>query len=81
MIMDPDGEGITAKDRAAMLAWKLARGAQLTTSDIASEYQISRKGAARFLNEISRVLPIIRDLDGRWKDVNRIDERDYHDDT
>lgn len=62
----PNSELCTT-ERVAIVAYRLAIGEQLTTSDVANLIGISHCGAWEMLNKLSRVLPIAQDRtpDGR----------------
>ena len=61
-----DPAGLTPQERAAAVSWDLARGARLTTADIARRLGLSLRGARWLMCRISRVIPIVRDVDGCW---------------
>lgn len=66
--MDPDTEDLTPQERAAIIAWWLARGEELTTHDVARYTGLSIRRAQELLNELSRVIPIYCLLE-RWQDI------------
>jgi len=64
-------EELVAQERAALLAWWLARGGQLTTRQAADKLGVTYLGAWRILQKLSRVLPIVFDpiddfAEGYW---------------
>jgi len=62
-LVEPD----TPQERAAVIAWWLARGRRLTTGEVAAIAGVSERRAQQLLNELSRVLPIVRlDDEGHW---------------
>lgn len=71
-----DRDELTPQERAAIVAWFLARGEELTTRDIARYTGLSMRRAQSLINDLSRVLPIYFCV-GRWQMVlarERIDE-------
>jgi len=66
--MDPDTEDLTPQERAALIAWRLARGEELTTRDVADCTGLTVRRARMLLNEISRVVPIHRVI-GYWQNA------------
>lgn len=59
-------EGLTSQERAARVAWHLARGRRLTTKQVAEMTGLSMRGALHLLHRMSRVLPIYQDGDWTW---------------
>lgn len=59
-------EELVAQERAALVAWWFARGAQLTTRQAADRLGVSWLGAWRMLQKLSRVLPIIFEQEHEW---------------
>jgi hypothetical protein len=59
---------MTPQERAAVVAWRLAQGAELTIFDVESETGLTYSRALRLLKEISRVVAI-HCVDGYWQRV------------
>jgi len=57
----------TSQERAALIAWHLAHGEAMRTTDIAELAEITWDGASKLMNRLSRVLPIYRDDSGFWQ--------------
>lgn len=57
---------MTPQERAAVVAWRLAQGAELTTQDIADATGLTIRRARGLANELSRVIPI-HCIDGYWQ--------------
>ena len=57
MIDDPSLPD-TPQERAAIVAWRLAIGEELTTLDVAYSTGLSIRRSQELLNELSRVVPI-----------------------
>lgn len=57
---------ITKIEGVALLVWHLAHGEGMRTIDAARCADISHRTAGRWLNEISRVIPIHQDDEGFW---------------
>jgi len=50
--------GLTAQERAALVAWALAKGRRLTTRQVSDLTGLEMRGALHLLHRMSRVLPI-----------------------
>lgn len=59
----------TAQERAALIALRLADGAEMTTREIAEETGLSPNAAWYMMQKISRVIPIYQNGTGAWKRV------------
>lgn len=58
----------TPTERAALLTYWLASGRELTTVDVADNFQVSQRTAQRLFTVISRAIPIYRDDEtGLWR--------------
>ena len=57
---------LVAQERAAMVAWRLADGAGMTTRDVADCVGLQLRGAYHMMNKLMKVLPIRLDGRGRW---------------
>jgi len=62
---------LTAQERAAIITWKLAFGAQLTTREIAEMMGLTHCGAWRLMMRLSRVLAIFCNDEGEWCKMER----------
>ena len=62
---------LTAQERAAIITWKLAFGAQLTTRESAELTELDRTSAWRLMMRLSRVLSITCDDEGKWCKMER----------
>jgi len=62
---------LTAQERAALVTWLLAGGAQMTTGDVATVTGLTPRGARTMLERLSRVIPIRQNEAGRWICVYR----------
>ena len=62
-----DPAGLTPQERAGYTAWILARGARLTTRDLALRIGLTERGARAMLCRLSRVVPIRQDVQGQWQ--------------
>ena len=56
---------LTSQERAAKVAWFLARGIHLTNGQICDWTGLSRSGAGRLMIKLARVLPIVK-CEGVW---------------
>lgn len=56
----------SATERIGIVAWHLAEGRPLTTSEAAHLVGIGHRGAWAMLGKLSRVLPIVQ-VDGVWQ--------------
>lgn len=56
----------TPQERAAVVAWRLAIGEELTTFDVACYTGLGIRRAQALLNELSRVVPI-HCVGGYWQ--------------
>jgi hypothetical protein len=65
-MMTTHDEEYVGQERAAMVAWRFAQGAQLTTQQVADLCGLSYSGAWYLLQRISRVLPIVKDNRGDY---------------
>lgn len=64
--MDPDTEDLTPQERAAIIAWRLAHGEELTVWDVADCTGLTFSRSLRLLKELCRVVPI-HCIDGYWQ--------------
>ena len=63
----PPAEDLVPQERAALVAWALCSGEQLTTRQIATKLGVSYAGAWMMLQKLSRVLPItFEDQSNGW---------------
>jgi hypothetical protein len=60
---------LTAQERAALVAWRLATGGQMTTQEIAERTGLSMRGARWLMDRLSRVVPIRQNEENRWQAV------------
>ena len=61
-------EDLTSQERAAVVAWELARGRKLSTKEIRKLTGLSVSGVSRLMTRLARVLPVWRD-DGVWSSL------------
>ena len=54
-------------ERAALIAWHLAHGEAMRTSDVVMMTGLERQGAWKLMCRLSRVLPIYQDDCGFWQ--------------
>ena len=66
-------DDLTAQERAAIVAWRLANGDRLTTQEIMDLTGLKRRSAWGLVSSISRVIPIYCDDEGQWCKINGID--------
>ena len=59
-------DDMVATERAAQVAWWLADGFKLTTTEIGIRVGLKAKSAWHMMNKIARQLPICLDEEGRW---------------
>lgn len=57
----------TPTERAILLGWLFGRGKVMTSYEVAALLGVQPRRARSLLNEASRMVPIFRDDDGRWK--------------
>lgn len=62
---DLNPDGLTSQERAGVVTALLKGGAVLTTGEVAARCGMTRNGAWRMLNTLSRTLPIACDS-GLW---------------
>ena len=55
------------QERASLLTWKIARGEEFTTQEVADSFELTYQGARRMLHTISRVIPISANSTGVWR--------------
>lgn len=60
----------TPQEKAAWVAWQLAVGEELTPRDIMTQFDISHQAASYILHGLSRVTPIYRTDESRWRRFN-----------
>jgi len=60
----------TAHERATIVSWRLAEGAALSTREIAEMVGVTRQAAHYMMDSISRVAPVYRGDDSRWRRFN-----------
>ena len=65
--MDPINVGRISTERSAVVAWYLAHGESLTTSQIIDLTGLTRDGALKMMRRISRVLPLYQNDVGQWE--------------
>lgn len=58
---------MTSTERVALVTWYLAFGLALSSREVAQITGLSRRNAARLLENISRVLPIYQDEKFLWR--------------
>ena len=58
--------GMTPRERAGHIMFRLGRGEHLTVRQVVIEYGISRQAAYKTLSDLSRVNPIYSD-EGLWR--------------
>ena len=56
---------LASQERAAKIAWFLARGIYLTNGQICAWTGLSRQGVAAMMTKLARVLPIVK-VEGVW---------------
>lgn len=59
-----------AQERAAKVVWLLAKGARLSSRQVAALTGLTRNSARELLNLMSRVCPIYRDANGCWRECS-----------
>lgn len=64
---------LTVTERAAFVGWRLMVGDVWTTQEVATLMGITYQGADQLLSRASRIIPIYRDSDRKWK---RIEEKE-----
>lgn len=64
----------TPTERAALVAFWLAQGRELTTVEVAESLQVSQRTAQRLFTAVSRSIPCYRNDDGRWCIVGDVAE-------
>lgn len=58
----------TPTERAALLTYWLSMGQELTTAEVAENFQVSQRTAQRLFAAVSRTVPIYRDeATGFWR--------------
>ena len=73
MSPEPEQENeYVATERAALLGYKFAQGARLTTMEVAVICGLTHSGAWRILDKMSRVLPLLQLDDGKWVSTEHI---------
>lgn len=65
--MTTNDDDFTSQEKAASVTWKIASGQEFTVREVADNFGISRQGAHKMLNTISRVIPIAPNSTGIWK--------------
>ena len=65
--MANDSDDFTPQEKASSIAWRIAAGQEFTTREVADNFGITRQGALKMLNTISRVIPIAPNSTGIWK--------------
>lgn len=68
---DTPCEDLVAQERAAIIAWALSRGKQMTTRQIAERLGTTYTGAWFMMQKLARVLPIAFDA------MNGFDDEGY----
>lgn len=63
---------LTAQERAAKIAWRLALGERLTTRDVILLTGLSYSGAWYLMMRISRVIPVLCNELGEWEKSNNL---------
>ncbi len=66
---NPAADDWTPEERAGMIAWNMARGAEYTLAQVAAITGLTISGARQLLCKLSRPLPICPDDDGIWKPI------------
>ena len=67
-MLDYPEEDLVITERAAIVAWELARGKTLTTEAVAEMVGICYHSAYRMLCKIARVTPVVDEF-GSWKAI------------
>lgn len=62
-------QDLTPQERAAIIAWYLARGQELTVADVARLTGLGRRGARKLVIRLSRVIPIHKAAK-RWQRID-----------
>ena len=57
----------TPGERAILLGWLFGRGKVMTAQEVAIMLGVKDRRARSLLNEASRMIPIYRDDDGKWR--------------
>jgi hypothetical protein len=73
--MPENPDELLAQQRAALLGWWFARGAQLTTRQVADRLGITWVGAHVLLDKLSSVIPITRDdsvCEAYWYSIEHV---------
>jgi hypothetical protein len=71
------------ENRAALLAWWLAEGQDLTQNDVtrlAEKFGVQPRAVVALLDRISTAVPIVRVNGGTWKNERYVCEHDVSDD-
>ena len=64
-----DSSEFGTTERIALTTWLLSSGHSLKTSDVAQRLEISRTGAYKMLDRMSRAIPLILE-NGFWRVVD-----------
>ncbi len=73
--MPENPDELLAQQRAALLAWAFAHGAQLTTRQVADKLGVTWMGAHFLLDKLSLVIPITRDdsvCEAYWYSIEHV---------
>jgi len=73
--MPENPEELLAQQRAALLGWAFAHGAQLTTRQVADKLGLTWVGAHVLLEKLSGVIPITRDesmCEAYWYSIEHV---------
>jgi DNA-binding CsgD family transcriptional regulator len=66
----PDTQSdLIVTERAGRVAWRLAKGAKMTTCEVAKREEIHIRSAYHLMNKLARVLPIRLDEYGYWAEI------------
>lgn len=57
------------QERAALIAWRLAKGERLSTAQVARDCATSRQAAWHMLAHLSRILPIHVNESEEWQEL------------
>lgn len=69
-MVDNMADEYTAQEKAAWVTWELANGGELTPRDLITRFNITHQAASYILYGLSRVTPIHRTDEGRWRRFN-----------
>lgn len=64
--LDESISDYTAQERAALTAFYILEGAEMTTAEIAERVGLTHQGAWSMMQRVARVVPVYQD-EGRWR--------------